>query len=428
MDWRLGIIAFVIGISILITSFKFAKPLRVQSDLIQKSLSNTTENLINVIQGLPVTKMFQLEQMTQRYYERSNAEWVKSKVRHCNLISAYNALRTVFEGLRNIGTLILGLYFFLQGSGSIGIIVASIHLQANAGYFFSNLSNTVTGIQTSFSGAGRIFDLMDTENEEKSRQVLKKPEFVQSKKDSSIIEIQNLSFNYTSSKNLIQKINLQVSKGELIAFVGESGGGKSTLIKLLLGLYPISSGNIMIQNRSIKEYTLTELRERTSYVPQNAFLFDGTIEDNIQYGNSHATKDEIIEAAKAAYAHDFIIQQKDGYNTLVGERGTHLSGGQRQRIAIARALLKNAPILLLDEATSALDSESEQLVQKALNSLMYGRTTLAVAHRLSTILHADNIYVIEEGQIMELGTHTELMNQGGKYEKLYNSQFGPSTI
>jgi ABC-type multidrug transport system fused ATPase/permease subunit len=221
---------------------------------------------------------------------------------------------------------------------------------------------------------------------------------------------------------VLQDINVAVDRGAVAALVGPSGGGKSTIIKVLLGFYPIECGNISINGTSLEQYSLTQSRDMMAYVPQDAYLFDATIEENIRYGRPNATKDEVIAAAKAAHAHDFIMQQPDTYNAVVGEQGTRLSGGQRQRIAIARALLKHAPILLLDEATSALDSESEQIVQEALAVLMKGRTTIAIAHRLSTIENADVIYVIDGGRVVEQGTHRELMTIGGLYSDLYKRQ------
>jgi ABC-type multidrug transport system fused ATPase/permease subunit len=211
-------------------------------------------------------------------------------------------------------------------------------------------------------------------------------------------------------------------QGEVIAVVGPSGGGKSTLVKLLLGLHPDYEGQIAVCGAELRSVDLSELRKLVSYVPQDAYLFDGTIEENIALGRPGATHDEVIRAATAAHAHDFILAQPDGYAAKVGERGAKLSGGQRQRIAIARALLRDAPILLLDEATSALDAESERLVQSALEVLMRGRTTLAVAHRLSTIRAADRILVMDGGRIVEEGTHDELLAAGRAYAALHAAQ------
>jgi len=216
---------------------------------------------------------------------------------------------------------------------------------------------------------------------------------------------------------------LNVEKGKIAALVGPSGSGKSTLIKLLLGFYQLQAGGIVINGMPMGEYTLTELRDLMAYVPQDTYLFEGTLEENIKFGGMSASHEEVVAAAEAAKAHDFIMEFSENYNTIVGERGVRLSGGQKQRIAIARALLKNAPILLLDEATSALDSESEQLVQDALKTLMNGRTTIAVAHRLSTIENADVIFVIDKGRVVEQGRHEELLSMNGLYNRLYMMQF-----
>lgn len=217
---------------------------------------------------------------------------------------------------------------------------------------------------------------------------------------------------------MLNGVNIEVKKGKMAALVGESGGGKSTIVKLLLGFYRLNSGFIGVLGKPMSAYTQEELRKNIAYVPQDAYLFTTSIKENIRYGKPGASDGEVVEAARRAYAHEFIMEFPDGYDTMVGERGESLSGGQRQRIAIARAFIRNAPVLLLDEATSALDSESEQLVQKGIEDLMGGRTTLVVAHRLSTIEKADMIYVIEGGKVCEEGRHAELVEQGGVYGRL----------
>jgi len=429
MDWRLGLLALGIGMLIVLVSTKMAGPLRERSDAIQKSMGGVTERLTDLLHGLQVTKMFHLEQTTHQLYAKTNAEWAAATVRQASLQAMFDALNVFFEWMRSLGTLAFGLLFLTNGYGTLGTIVAAIHLQGNAGFLFSNLGNFVTHIQTSLAGAGRVFGVMDYAVEPDHQPASASREFLHQPADNTVIQIRDLVFTYNDddSGKLLKQIDLHAQQGQLVALVGPSGGGKSTLIKLLLGIYPITGGEIYIHGKPMNTYHLMQLREMMAYVPQDAYLFDGTIEENIRYGNPNATSDEVIAAAKAAYAHDFIIQQQEGYETLVGERGTHLSGGQRQRIAIARALLKNAPILLLDEATSALDSESEQLVQQALEVLMQGRTTVAIAHRLSTIQHADAIYVIEKGQVVERGTHVELIKQNGLYKTLYSMQFGMIT-
>ena len=426
MDWRLGLLALGVGFLIVLVSTKMAGPLRERSENIQQSMGALTERLTDLLQGVQVTKMFHLEQETHQLYVAANEIWATAKVRQASLQAVFDSVNVFLEWMRSLGTLALGLFFLSQGYGTLGTIVAAIHLQSNAGFMFSNLGDFITHIQASLAGAGRVFDVMDSSTEPKYQLAPASEAQSQQPTVSPIIEMQDLAFSYNGDNDtdrLLRQISLKVFPGHLAALVGPSGGGKSTLIKLLLGIYPIEAGQILIKGKSIGVYPLAELREKVAYVPQDAYLFDGTVEENIRYGNMNATDDEVIAAAKAAYAHGFILQQPDGYQTIVGERGTHLSGGQRQRIAIARALLKNAPILLLDEATSALDSESEQLVQRALETLMQGRTTIAVAHRLSTIQHADTIYVIDKGLIVEQGTHAELLKEKGLYQTLYAMQF-----
>lgn len=426
MDWRLGLLALAIGMLIVLASTMMAGPLRERGEAIQKSMGGVTERLTDLLQGLQVTKMFHLEGTTHQLFAEKNEEWAEATIRQASLQAIFDALNVLFEWMRSLGTLAFGLYFFVNGFGTLGTIVAAIHLQGNAGFLFSNLGTFITRIQTSLAGAGRVFEVMRYPIEKEYQSVLEPRTVLHTPVDKTVIQVDDLSFRYNQDESgaLLDRINLRASQGQLIALVGPSGGGKSTLIKLLLGIYAKTGGDIYINGKALGSYPLIQLRDMMAYVPQDAYLFDGTIEENIRYGNTDASVDQVVTAAKAAYAHEFIIQQQDGYETQVGERGAHLSGGQRQRIAIARALLKNAPILLLDEATSALDSESEQLVQQALETLIKGRTTVAVAHRLSTISHADTIYVMDKGCVVEQGTHDELVNQNGLYKRLYTMQFG----
>jgi ATP-binding cassette subfamily B protein len=253
----------------------------------------------------------------------------------------------------------------------------------------------------------------------------REPSVKVSESTSPVLAVRDVRFQYRvdgTTKEALRGVSLSAAEGEVVALVGASGGGKSTLVKLLLGLYPEYTGEISVRGKDLRDYDLADVRELIGYVPQDAYLFDGTIEENIAMGRSDATHEEIVRAARAAHAHEFILEQPEGYATRVGERGARLSGGQRQRIAIARALLKDAPILLLDEATSALDTESERLVQDAVSVLMRGRTTLAIAHRLSTIEAADWIVVMDGGQIVEAGTHGELLATGKTYASLHAAQ------
>ncbi len=280
------------------------------------------------------------------------------------------------------------------------------------------LGNDLTNIQNIFVSLSRVFELFDykTRIKDEGRENLTS--------EIETIEFKNVSFSYNEEKEVLHDINLKVKKGETIAFVGNSGGGKSTVVNLLPRFYDVNKGEILFNNKNIKDYTLTSLRNTISEVFQDNFIFCGTIKENILLGNKSATEEEIENVIKAAHLEDFIASQEDGINTQIAENGASLSGGQIQRIAIARAMIKNAPIVILDEATSALDNKSEKVVQYALDNLMKNKTVFVIAHRLSTIYNADKIVVINEGRIQEAGTHEELLKiENGSYRNLYNMQF-----
>jgi subfamily B ATP-binding cassette protein MsbA len=276
-------------------------------------------------------------------------------------------------------------------------------------------------IQDGLAAARRIFDVLDTEPEIKDRE-----KAVTLHRDFTAIEFRNVSFRYEDDP-VLKDINLAVKAGETIAIVGKSGGGKTTLVNLVPRFYDVTGGAIAIDGIDIRDASLESLRSLTAIVTQQTILFNDTVGNNIAYGKPSSAQDDIIHAAKAAYADEFIRSLPRGYGTVIGEAGVKLSGGQRQRIAIARAILKNAPILILDEATSSLDSESEREVQKALEQLMQGRTSFVIAHRLSTIMNADRIIVLKSGRIIEEGKHEDLLARGGEYKSLYEQQFRDET-
>ncbi len=279
-----------------------------------------------------------------------------------------------------------------------------------------NFSNGITSLQRGSASAKRIFDIVDLEPAIKD-----KPNAEALAEFNNAIEFRNVSFAY-GTEEVVKNINLSIPKGKTIALVGPSGGGKSTLADLVPRFYDPTSGEVLIDGKSLKDYNLESIRKHMGIVTQESILFNDTIFNNIAFGKEGVSEAAVIEAARIANAHDFIMQTERGYQTLIGERGSKLSGGQRQRISIARAVLKNPPILILDEATSALDSESEKLVQEALFNLMKNRTSLIIAHRLSTIQHADEIVVIQDGQIAERGTHQMLLDKRGVYWKLSTIQ------
>jgi len=279
-----------------------------------------------------------------------------------------------------------------------------------------NFSNGITSLQKGIVSAKRIFEIIDTQS-----LIQNKPDAIVLDQFKNRIEFKNVTFAYNDTA-VLKNINLVVEKGKTIALVGPSGGGKSTLADLVPRFYDPQQGDVLLDGRSIRDYELESLRKVMGVVTQESILFNDTIFNNIAFGIENVREEDVIHAAKVANAHDFIMQTDDGYQTKIGERGTKLSGGQRQRISIARAVLKNPPILILDEATSALDSESERLVQDALTKLMESRTSIVIAHRLSTIQHADEIIVVQGGEIVERGRHEQLMTGSGLYSKLTEIQ------
>jgi len=281
------------------------------------------------------------------------------------------------------------------------------------------LSKIQIVMQNSIAATSAIFSVLDSEPS-----VRDAPDAIELTSATGRIDFQNLTFRYANTvTDAVSNLNLQIEAGKTYALVGASGAGKSTILSLILRLYDPTSGAVKIDGHDLRSITQKSLREQLGLVTQETFLFHDTIFNNILFGRLHATPEEIYEAAKAAYAHDFIMAQPKGYETVIGDKGCLLSGGQQQRLAIARAILKNAPILLLDEATSSLDSESEKQIQKALAKLATGRTVIAIAHRLSTVLSADQIIVMDSGHIKEIGTHAQLLEKSGYYRRLYDHQF-----
>jgi subfamily B ATP-binding cassette protein MsbA len=308
--------------------------------------------------------------------------------------------------------------------GAFIAFVAAVLSMYNPVRKFAVFNNS---FQQALGASSQLFKFMDTED-----LVREKPGAKALPRFSHAIQFENVSFSYQSdgegSREILHNINLEVRRGEILAIVGSSGAGKSTLVHLLPRFFDVSSGRILVDGHDVREVTVSSLRSQIGIVTQDTVLFNDTVRNNIAYGQPHVAMKEVEGAARAALAHDFIQALPAGYDTVIGERGVRLSGGERQRLAIARALLKNAPVLILDEATSALDSESEALVQSALHNLMSGRTVLVIAHRLSTVRRADRIVVIENGTIADIGTHEDLMSKLGTYRRLYELQFASSDL
>ncbi|TPG68061.1 ABC transporter ATP-binding protein [Brevibacillus laterosporus] len=419
LDWRFASILVVLSAITLYINTRFAKSVRKISDKTQQQQGVLTERLNDFLSGLPIIKMFHLHQVVTRRYTEVNEQVTSSTIEQGHKNALLEGTNFFINFLSFGGMLVLGIIMVSQDVIGVGSLVAIIQQQLLVTLGFLHLGQVLSILQSSLSGASRVIELLQ-EPIEPERYPSIEEELPHHK--GMVLEMNQVVFEYDPGSKVLDHFSFSIAEGETAALVGASGSGKSTVIKLLLGYYPVQRGTIRLFGKTIGEYTLPEMRSLVSYVPQDAYLFEGTIEENIRYGKLNATHEEIVEATRAAYAHDFIMDLPNGYQTRVGERGAMLSGGQRQRIAIARAIVKNAPILLLDEATSALDSGSEYWVQRALSELMQERTTLIIAHRLSTVEDADTIYVVDQGKVVEQGRHEELLKQNGFYSTLYDMQ------
>jgi ABC-type multidrug transport system fused ATPase/permease subunit len=435
LDWKVSIILILIGLLSVVINVKQANGLRKVNDRIQKKMGEYTENLSNVINGFMTIKSLQLDKSMLENTKKINGEILKDTIA-ISTKSAFSETRNFFfSSINFIGVILLASYLAIKGISSLGSVVSMVFLLNTVNNMFGNINSMLINLQGYLAASSRVSGLMETEKEvervdidavNKNSTDFKIENEIKTEinpKIKTMIELQDIEFSYEAANKVLSKISLSIKKGEVAALVGPSGGGKSTIMKLLLGYYQPQSGKMSIQGRAIKEFTLEKLRALIAYVPQDAYIFDTSIAENIRYGKANASLEEIKRAAKAAYADEFIMELSDGYDTLVGERGVKLSGGQRQRISIARAFLKDAPILLLDEATSSLDSQSELYIQEALQTLMQGKTSLVIAHRLSTIEHADVIFIVDEGRIVEFGKHEDLLAKGDLYRTLHRLQF-----
>lgn len=369
--------------------------------------------------GIKTIKSFNLQdQMENSYKENYKSLFILGMkiVRDTNWLAPFMHLVTAF-GVA--GVLYFGLHLIETKDITAGTFVAFLAALIMLYTPVKSIGNNYIAVQNSLLALDRISQLLHEESFE-SESEGGKAQLKEIKKD---ITFENVSFSYDGEKTILDNINLSVPVGTKVALVGNSGGGKSTVCSLIPRLYEIDNGSIKVDGKDIREYSLSSLRDKISMVFQDNFLFAGTIRDNLLYGKKDATQEQIDFAIKSAYLDDFVDKLPDGLDTVIGERGLLLSGGQRQRLAIARAILKNAPLVILDEATSALDNKSEKVVQRALDKLMEGRTTIVIAHRLSTVMDADMIYVINDGHIVEQGSHKQLVDLGGAYSVLYKSQF-----
>lgn len=424
-EWRLTIVVVVLGYLAFLVNTLYAKPIRAISLRVQSLFAVTTQRFIDLVAGNRTIKLFNIDNCIVGKFDAENQKLMEENLKVTKKGAEKDGVNYLLNGAYYVGVLGVGVVLVHRGIADLGSVVAVLTLRLGVDDLFTKFGSSLADLQKSLAGADRVFELIDEPEE-----VFSSDSYVftdDQNQQKPILSLDNIYFSYDGKTQVLKGLDMTVDKGQVVALVGRSGAGKSTIIKLLLGLYAPESGKVCINTVGKSPASLEVLRDQFAYVSQDAYLFDSSIEENIRYGNPNATKEEVIEAAKAANAHNFISTLPQGYDTKVGENSTKLSGGQRQRVAIARALVKNAPVLLLDEATSALDSESEALVQEAINHLMQGRTTIVIAHRLSTVQRADLIYVIDEGRVIEQGMHEELLNCDGVYKLLYESQFSETT-
>ncbi len=384
----------------------------------RKKIATVNSRLQDSLSGIRVVQSFANEEIERDKFGESNLKFLDSKKDSYLIMGSFHAGNSFFQGLLYTVVLASGGYFIAKGSlraSDLAIYALYIGIFLNP---LDVLINFTEAFQKGFSGFRRFLDVVETQPDIVDKKGAKP--LVNPRGD---ISYKNVSFRYEKDSEVLDNVNISIKAGKTVAFVGPSGGGKTTLCSLLPRFYDVTGGQITIDGKDIRDVTLKSLRNCIGIVQQDVYLFAGSIRENISYGKPGASDDEIIQAAKNANIHEFVMSLEDGYDTFVGERGTRLSGGQKQRIAIARVFLKNPPILILDEATSALDNESERHIQTSLEHLAKNRTTIVIAHRLSTIRNADEIIVIDQSGIKERGTHDTLLKQDGLYAKYYNMQF-----
>ncbi len=417
MDWRLAVIAFIVFPVTVVPLLRLSRRLRRFTRKGQRTLGNLSALLQETIQGNRVVKAFGMEDYERRRFDAESRRLVGLYMKAARIKAFTTPMMEVLASLGIAGVVWYGGSSVLAGGRTPGAFMAFLTALILLYDPFKGLTKTNNVVQQGIAAAVRIFEMLDTPTETADR-----PNATVLSSFRAGIRFEQVSFRY-EREPVLRDIDLEIGCGEAVALVGKSGAGKSTLSDLIPRFYDVTAGQITIDGIDLRDVALASLRAQIALVTQFTFLFNDTVRNNIAYGDVGTSMERIEAAARAANAHEFILRLPEGYDTVIGELGVKLSGGQRQRLAIARALLKNAPILILDEATSALDSESERLVQEAIERLMAGRTTLVIAHRLSTIRSADRIAVLDRGCIVEQGTHAELLARGGEYRRLYEMQF-----
>ena len=419
LDWKLSLLTIVV-IPLVGQAMKiFGRKIKRNGTVIQERMADITSLLQESISSVRVVKSFVREKYEMDRFSKQNTLNFQAAMKNVQLTSLLTPSVEFLAAVSVTFIVWFGGYEVVNDEMTAGALVAFLTYAINLANPVKRLSRVYGNLQRAMAAVDRVFAVIDLKET-----ITDKADAVALPATDGRVSLEHVTFEYKKGTPALKDVSLEVKPGQMIAFVGPSGAGKSTIANLIPRFYEISEGRISIDGHDIRDVTLASLREQIGIVPQETMLFSTTVRENIRYGRLEATDEEVVAAAKAANADEFIRELPHGYDTKIGERGLNLSGGQRQRMAIARAILKNPRILILDEATSALDTESEKIVQAALDTLMVGRTSFVIAHRLSTIFNADQIFVIDNGQVKEHGTHEELLRQQGLYSHLYNIQFG----
>lgn len=417
INWMLTLLIFVFVPFMLVVIFTLRKRMRRAFMKSRESIAQINASLEGSISGIRVTKAYTNAKKEMEKFEVGNNEFVEARRDAYKAMGQFHSTTSFITDVFNVVVLIAGGLFLYRGSinfGDYSAFIVSVNIFLTP---LTTLINFMEQYQNGVTGFERFLQIMEAEPEKDSENA------VDAGKLYGHIEFKNVSYGYDKDKDVLKNVSLNIEKGQKFALVGPSGGGKTTICHLIPHFYDVAEGEILIDGKNINRFTSESLRRNIGIVQQDVYLFNASIRDNILYGRLDASEDEIIDAARRANIHNYIISLPEGYDTHIGERGVRLSGGQKQRLSIARVFLKNPSILILDEATSALDNTTEIQIQKSLEELCRGRTTIVVAHRLSTVKNADEIAVISDGTIVEQGTHNELMELGGEYKKLYSLQF-----
>ncbi|MBM7871162.1 ATP-binding cassette subfamily B protein [Clostridium pascui] len=418
IDARITIILLFITLFMIYSSLFYNKKMRAVFKSNREKIANVNAQIQDSLSGIRVVKSFSNEEIENKKFEIGNDAFLQTKENSYTIMGKFFSMNGFFQGILYLSVVIFGGIFISNGSfqaKDLMVYILYINIFLNP---IDKLVNFTEQYQKGITGFERFLEVINTHPD-----IIDKKDAIELENPKGEIILENVSFSYDNRNSVLKNINISMEAGKTVAIVGPSGSGKTTFCSIIPRFYEVDEGAVKIDGIDIKDIKIKSLRSNIGIVQQDVYMFAGTIKENIAYGNTNATDEQIIEAAKMANAHEFIMGLEEGYDTYVGERGVKLSGGQKQRISIARVFLKNPQILILDEATSALDNESERLIQKSLELLSKNRTTIVIAHRLSTIRNADEIIVLTDEGVKERGNHDELMNKKGEYMNLYNMQF-----